>query len=128
MSYGRNDGGGGCGCILAFVILSAALSGVGFGEERAFEIALVIVVLGLIAGAVYSGLTAPLQPRRRETIPGHVKSAVYWRDGGRCRRCGSTYKLEYDHIVPWSRGGSDRMDNLQLLCRTCNRRKGARMF
>lgn len=35
--------------------------------------------------------------------------------------------IEIDHIVPESRGGSADPSNLQLLCRTCNRRKGARV-
>ena len=32
-------------------------------------------------------------------------------------------KMEVDHIVPWSKGGSDELYNLQPLCRPCNRSK-----
>jgi hypothetical protein len=64
--------------------------------------------------------------KRRPAIPGYMKSAVYLRDGGMCRRCRSRDHIEYDHIIPWSKGGRHSIDNLQLLCRTCNRRKGAR--
>lgn len=45
---------------------------------------------------------------------------------GRCAQCGSTEKLEVDHVVPWSKGGRHNRENLQCLCRRCNRRKGAR--
>jgi 5-methylcytosine-specific restriction endonuclease McrA len=43
-----------------------------------------------------------------------------------CVACGSHRRLEVDHIVPVSRGGSSERANLQLLCRTCNASKGAR--
>lgn len=36
-------------------------------------------------------------------------------------------KMEVDHIVPWSKGGSDELYNLQPLCRKCNRSKSADM-
>ena len=37
--------------------------------------------------------------RRERKIPKPVKTIVWNRDGGQCRKCGSTYNLEYDHIV-----------------------------
>jgi hypothetical protein len=52
-----------------------------------------------------------------------TRRVVYHRDGGRCRRCGSTEDLEFDHIVPRAKGGSDSANNLELLCLSCNRRK-----
>lgn len=53
----------------------------------------------------------------REQIPHHVRSAVWFRDRGRCEMCG-TYAQEWelDHIVPWSAGGSDSTTNLRVLC------------
>lgn len=34
---------------------------------------------------------------------------------------------ELDHVMPLSKGGTHSMDNVQLLCRKCNQRKGSRM-
>lgn len=61
----------------------------------------------------------------RESIPSQVKMYVWQRDQGRCVQCGSNEKLEYDHIIPVSKGGSNTDRNLQLLCERCNRSKGA---
>jgi len=52
---------------------------------------------------------------------------VWRRDCGKCAFCGSKELLEYDHIVPYSRGGKSTVRNLQLLCRECNRRKSNKM-
>ena len=69
----------------------------------------------------------PTPPRERNTraIPQDVKIEVAARDGGRCRQCGSNKELHFDHVIPWSKGGPNTVDNIQLLCGTCNRRKGA---
>lgn len=54
-----------------------------------------------------------------------MRFAIYQRDGHRCRKCGrKTDDLEIDHIVPIAKGGKSTMDNLQTLCRRCNREKG----
>jgi hypothetical protein len=58
-------------------------------------------------------------------IPAHVKQEVYNRDGGRCCKCGSNINLEFDHIIPFSKGGSNTARNIQLLCLMCNRAKRA---
>jgi hypothetical protein len=68
-----------------------------------------------------SAFTAP----SRETIPDDVKVFVWNRDGGRCVRCGSKERLEFDHVIPVALGGASTARNLQLLCETCNRSKGA---
>jgi hypothetical protein len=56
-------------------------------------------------------------------IPENVRIEVWRRDGGRCARCGSREKLEYDHIIPFSRGGTNTARNIELLCENCNRTK-----
>ncbi|MBD3178261.1 MAG: hypothetical protein GF417_00935, partial [Candidatus Latescibacteria bacterium] len=60
---------------------------------------------------------------RTRHIPQRIKDLVYRRDGGRCsfvgksgRRCGSRWNLQYDHIVPYGKGGGNSPDNLRLLC------------
>jgi hypothetical protein len=59
--------------------------------------------------------------RRSRGIPQPVKIAVVTRDGGKCRRCGSIQDLQYDRIVPNSRGGSSTdVNNIQLLCGKCS--------
>jgi hypothetical protein len=68
-----------------------------------------------------STFTAP----SREGIPDDVKVFVWNRDGGRCVRCGSNQRLEFDHVIPLALGGANTARNLQLLCETCNRSKGA---
>ncbi len=61
----------------------------------------------------------------RAPISEDVKAFVWRRDSGKCVKCGSQEKLEFDHIIPHSRGGSDTERNIQLLCEKCNRNKGA---
>lgn len=60
-------------------------------------------------------------------IPQSVKEQVWRRDNGRCVVCGSQQGLEYDHIIPFSRGGASTFRNVQLLCESCNRKKSARI-
>jgi hypothetical protein len=59
----------------------------------------------------------------RFTIPSAVRREVWRRDEGKCVKCGSRAYLEYDHIIPVSRGGSNTARNIELLCEACNRAK-----
>lgn len=61
--------------------------------------------------------------KKREPIPQDVQDKVWNRDGGRCVKCSSNENLEFDHIIPFSKGGSNTYRNLQLLCQKCNREK-----
>ena len=61
-------------------------------------------------------------------IPSGVKLEVWKRDGGRCVQCGATDNLHFDHIIPYSRGGTSlRADNIQLLCARHNLAKRDRI-
>ena len=53
---------------------------------------------------------------------------VYERDGWACARCDSVFGLTVDHIVPRARGGTNCLDNLQVLCFDCNQRKADSPF
>ena len=61
-------------------------------------------------------------------ISSTTKKIVYTRDGGMCRCCGSSIRLEYDHVTPFSCGGSSDASNIQLLCMKCNRSKSNSCF
>lgn len=63
----------------------------------------------------------------RIRISEEVRIEVWRRDQGRCVRCGSRENLEYDHIVPVSKGGGNTARNIELLCQDCNRAKGNRI-
>jgi hypothetical protein len=62
--------------------------------------------------------------RSRPRISEAVRIEVWNRDGGKCVRCGSRVNLEYDHIIPVSKGGGNTARNIELLCEKCNRAKG----
>jgi len=70
-----------------------------------------------------------------EPIPGDVRYEVLKRANKRCELCkvsegDSLYEerlpLHIDHIIPRSKGGSNDIENLQVLCRACNQGKGNR--
>lgn len=67
-----------------------------------------------------------LVEKRSRNISSEVKRAVYERDGGCCVQCGSNEDIEYDHDLPFSKGGSNTVNNIQILCFRCNREKGAK--
>ena len=61
--------------------------------------------------------------QRSRTIAQNVKDKVWNRDDGKCVQCGSNKDLEFDHIIPFAKGGANTYRNLQLLCEYCNRSK-----
>lgn len=64
----------------------------------------------------------------RKFSPAMAKDA-YTRQQGICPICGKHFELsemEADHITPWSQNGPTSAENCQMLCRECNRRKGAK--
>jgi TPR repeat protein len=63
----------------------------------------------------------------RRQIPSQVRQQVWVRDDAKCKKCGSRELLHLDHIIPVSKGGSDALENLELLCQSCNLAKGAKI-
>jgi HNH endonuclease len=59
------------------------------------------------------------------SISAAVRREVWRRDQGKCVGCGSQQRLEFDHVVPVAKGGSNTARNIQLLCERCNREKAA---
>lgn len=55
-----------------------------------------------------------------------MKREAYERQNGICPKCGEHFEInemQGDHIKPWSEGGHTTADNLQMLCKDCNRKK-----
>lgn len=64
-----------------------------------------------------------VKSKKCELIPEEILSQVWTKANGKCVKCGSDKNLEYDHIIPFSKGGSNTAENIQLLCEKCNRSK-----
>jgi 5-methylcytosine-specific restriction endonuclease McrA len=65
--------------------------------------------------------------QRGELMGWEVRAYVLLKYGYRCAYCGKTdVPFELDHILPKSRGGTDRVSNLALSCHDCNMEKGNR--
>ncbi len=63
------------------------------------------------------------------TFTDSKKRTLYERQNGICTTCKEHFgigQMEADHITPWSQGGKTELDNGQMLCRECNRRKSDR--
>ena len=67
-------------------------------------------------------------PNERQPIPKWVKAHLFQECGGECAGCMDTFRqmgnLQIDHIIPVHLGGTNELENLQLLCSSCNSRKG----
>ena len=62
-------------------------------------------------------------------FPEDIKLAVWENQNHICPLCGREFDYEFmegDHITPWREGGRTVIENCQMLCRECNRRKGAK--
>src|SRR5436190_10615081 len=90
----------------------------------------------LVKAPVLRRLPSSKASRRRAQLPvgtarpriDHDTRLFVWnRDGGRCWNCGSTTDLQFDHVIPLALGGSNTADNVELLCRTCNLAKSAKL-
>ena len=52
-----------------------------------------------------------------------IRTFIFNRDGNKCLCCGSILNLAIDHINPISKGGENKISNLQTLCKSCNSKK-----
>ena len=60
--------------------------------------------------------------QRKAVSPGKIVAAMQ-KSNGVCVACGTDERLQVDHIIPVSRGGTNDLDNLQMLCKSCNASK-----
>lgn len=73
--------------------------------------------LKAVEGEEDFSIPVPTHSKTRRVIPTAVKLEVWKRDDGKCAKCGATEDLHFDHIIPWSKGGSSNTAyNIQLLC------------
>src|SRR5262245_20842000 len=89
------------------------------GQRKVFKFKLLAV-----EGEEDFSVAPSTTPERRRVIPARVKLEVWQRDGGRCVRCGAVDELHFDHVLPYSRGGTSLVaENVQLLCARHNLEK-----
>ena len=76
---------------------------------------------------IYKQLS-PEETKRRRNFTMDDRTALLILADGRCQICGDVLgdDWEPDHIVPFSKGGLTDVTNGQALCKSCNRKKGAR--
>ena len=75
------------------------------------------------------------QEKRKASVPAKVKREVRVRDEGKCQWpldsggiCGSTLRLEIDHVVPRGRGGPSTTPNCRILCKPHNLESARRVY
>ena len=66
--------------------------------------------------------------KSRPSIGKRRRRIVFERDEHKCVYCGSDENLTIDHIHPVSKGGSNNVKNLQILCRDCNNEKADKII
>ncbi len=64
---------------------------------------------------------------RPALYPAFTRFNVFLRDRFTCQYCGDKHDLTFDHLIPRSRGGLTRWDNVVAACAPCNLRKGGMM-
>jgi 5-methylcytosine-specific restriction endonuclease McrA len=67
-------------------------------------------------------------PMPSRFIDPQTKYDVMVRDKKECVYCGSKENIEFDHVIPVAKGGSNSVSNIQLLCRSCNRHKSQNVY
>lgn len=121
---GEREGADGIAVLIALMCAAGRRGTSGLFTTNVAELAQEAFVSDLTA------LRCVLSARDRRRIPQRIREFVFRRDNGVCGLCGnpieSGQEVHLDHIIPWSRGGSDLAENLQVAHGACNRSKGAR--
>jgi hypothetical protein len=121
------------GFVVIYLFIFFGLAAVFFSEHtNTFWLSL---FFGVLAGLIlFYGFYYYRKKRKDKSaseysryIPSEVKQQVWKRDGGKCVNCGSKRHLEYDHELPVSKGGSDTVNNIRILCKQCNRKKSGKI-
>jgi len=101
--------------VLVLIVFSSALIDV-HASFNMFVLGFVFVFLFLWL------LTIPKDVKRRRLSFDELTKVISKR-GGMCDECGADKNLSVDHIRPLSKGGTNELNNLRVLCRRCNSRK-----
>ena len=78
-------------------------------------------------GMEYTAWVEARAKKKARSIPKATRREVFARDNYRCVQCGAAEELTIDHIFPFALGGSNAPENLQVLCKACNFKKGNRL-
>lgn len=68
----------------------------------------------------------PLDNKRRRFRMDEINTTLI-KCNNRCVRCGSRENLSIDHKFPLALGGLNELSNYQILCKSCNSKKGKRI-
>ena len=109
--------------------------GVGSGYYEVNDADIVHAVLETCVKIAKRQLLPPnnvFQSDPSRNISQHVRTAVWQIYAGKCAQCGADsqdkgVEIQYDHIIPFSRGGASTVENVQLLCSICNKKKGSKI-
>jgi len=64
-----------------------------------------------------------LKPKIGMRVPEKIREQIFLRDNSQCQYCNTKQRLSIDLIIPWTKGGTNDLSNLQVLCLSCNCRK-----
>jgi hypothetical protein len=72
----------------------------------------------------------PIKPvvSPRPNSKAEIKRQIWQRDNDQCSNCGSVNAVEEDHRQPKAKGGLYTLDNMRLLCRSCNQRAAIKHY
>jgi len=87
------------------------------------QLILKLTELGLEAFKPVKPVAAPRPESKAE-----IKRQIWQRDNNRCTNCGSAYAVEEDHRQPKAKGGEYTLENMRLLCRSCNQREAVKHY